>query len=828
MNKVFLLVFFFVLGLCETSISQEIIVRGKVTDAETGEGMPLVNIVIKATGKGTTTDFDGNYILRLTTRTDSILAFYFGYLNKMKPIDNWVSQTMDFQLKPDVSLLEEVTVFSGENPAFKFIRKVVENKERNDKRNLSYYHCETYNRHELSIDNLSEKFRNKKIMRKIVQIYDSLKIIAGDDGKPILPVFVSETISDFYYRTKPEKTKEEIKALKVTGVGFDEGSFVSQLLGSTFQEYNFYRNTLPILGKDFVSPIADGWDGFYKYELADSLFYKGNWCYKIEFKPKRKEDLAFTGTMWIADTSFAIKQIDVSAGKGNNINYIDKIKIQQELEPTSEGPWVPVKTRVLIDISEVGDQSPGMLAKFYTSNKNIETSNPKPLKFFDERLVTNEDASLKTEIYWDQNRHDSLTATEKSVIAIIDSVKNMPVVKTYIDIVNIAVNGYKRIGVIDIGPYLFLYSHNNIEGHRFRLGMRTNVNFSNSWILKGYLAYGTRDSRFKYSAGAAKILSRTPWTVVSFERKEDYEQVGVPTEFVDNNLFLAAINWGILRGPYYTRQNTFAFQTDISKGITEKIIFKTKTFEPHATFPFSFYENDSTKSREYNTSEITLETRLAKDELFIQRDLDRVSLGTKRWPVLTLRLTAGIKGVIKSDFDYQKVTLGLSHILKLGIWGRTHFDFTAGKVFSKVPFPLLEVHMGNESLYYTTRAFNLMNFFEFVSDNYVTLKYRHYFEGLFLNRIPLMKKLKWRFLTAGNIAYGGVSNKNLSLIPPRDVFGIATPRFYSLEEKPYVEIGYGIENIFKIFRIDAYHRLTHLDHPGVKRFGIKFSIQFIL
>ncbi|HEX8549190.1 MAG TPA: DUF5686 family protein, partial [Cytophagaceae bacterium] len=254
---------------------------------------------------------------------------------------------------------------------------------------------------------------------------------------------------------------------------------------------------------------------------------------------------------------------------------------------------------------------------------------------------------------------------------------------------------------------------------------------------------------------------------------------------------------------------------------------------PHITFPFAFYDHIETgdttsKLRTYNTTEITLETRLAKNEIFVQRDLDRISLGTKRLPVVTLRYTAGIKGVLRSDFNYQKITLNVSHILRWGVWGRTYYEVTAGKIFSRVPFPLLEVHLGNESYYYTNRAFNLMNFFEFISDNYATLKYRHYFEGLFFNRIPLVKKLKWRFLTAGNIAYGPVTNKNLELIPRQDIFGKQTPRFYSLSDTPYVEVGYGIENIFKIFRVDAYHRLTHLGNPGAKRFGVKFSVQFIL
>lgn len=814
-----------------SSLAQTVVVRGKVTDAETGDGMPLVNVVIKSSGKGTTTDFDGFYSLKLTAPVDSLIAFYVGYSEKTKPLKGWISQTVDFQLTPESSMLDEVTVILKENPAFPIMRQIIAHKQENDKKSLEAYNYESYTKNEISIDNISEKFRQKKVMKKIVQIFDSLKLIAGEDGKPLMPVFVSEALSDFYYRTNPIKTKELIHKSKVVGVGFDETSFVAQLVGSSFQEYNFYNNYINIVNKQFISPITDGWHGLYHYLLVDSAWFKGNWCYKIDFRPKQPQDLAFTGNMWIADSSFAIKQMDVTVGKSANLNYIEKIKIQQELVKTEYKAWLPLKTRVLIDVAEISDNSPGLLAKFYTSNKNFEINKPKEVKFFDELIEVAEDAKLSDEKFWDQNRHDSLTQTEKNVLLVIDSIRNMPVVKSYVEIVNIAVNGYKKVGLVDIGPYLFLYSRNNVEGNRFRLGFRTNIDFSKRWILIGYLAYGTMDNRFKYNASVSRIIFRKPWTIIGYERKEDYEQVGVPTEYIDNNLFLAAVQWGKLRGPYFTRQNIFSFQTTFRKDFTQKVTFKTKTFEPYHNYNFTYFENvvnlDTVFVQRYNTSEVTLETRYAKDELFVQRDLDRISLGTKKWPVFTFRYTMGIKGLFNSNYNYQKLFLGISHVLRLGIVGRLAYDLNGGKVFSRVPYPLLEVHMANQSPYYTFRAYNLMNYLEFVSDSYISLRLRHYFEGLFFNRIPLVKKLKWRLLATGNIVYGQVSKENHEHIHIRNTEK-NVPRFYTLERKPYVEVGYGIENIFKILRIDFFHRLTYLENVKAKPFGIKFSIQFTL
>ncbi len=814
--------------------AQTITISGKITDAETGEGMPLVNIVNKSSGKGTTTNFEGYYKLILTAPTDSLVSFYVGYKEKSKALKGFQNQVIDFQLQPDAEVMEEFTITAGENPAFWIIRKAVANKNIYDKRKLNCYEYESFTKNELHIDNLSEKFRKKKVFKKIVQIFDSLKVLAGEDGKPVLPVFVSESMSEYYYNKDPRKTKEVIKALKVIGVGFDADSPVNQLIGSSFQQYNFYMNWLTILNKEFISPIADGWNGYYNFTLQDSLMHLGRRCYKIDFRPKRPKDLAFKGTMWITDSTFALQQIDATISKESNINFIQKIKIQQELEPTALGPWLPTKTRVLINVEELNDAAPGVLAKFYVSNKNLVVNQPKPNNFFDILIDTEEDAKQKEDSYWTEHRHDTVTDTEKHVLKMIDSVRNLPVVRGYVDIVNIAVNGYKRFPFIDVGPFLYTYAYNAVEGNRFRLGGRSNINFSKKWLWRGYAAYGTKDDKLKYDISVSYIFSKKHWTFLTLERKMDYEQAGVQTEFLENNLFLSALQWGQLRGAYYTRQNIIAFQAEPKKDFTQKLFFKTKTFEPSKNFDFNYFNpnplgvvDTANRLRSFKTAELTFETRYAKDEIFVQSDLNRISLGTRRAPIYVLRYTQGIKGVFGSDFNYYKLNFTVSHIIRMGVLGRMYYETSVGKIFGNVPYPLLEVHMGNESFYYTQRAFNLMNYFEFVSDQYVSLKLRHYFEGLFFNRIPLINRLKWRFLATGNILYGAMRQENLDIIPPKDAVK-KIDAFYTLERKPYIEVGYGIENIFKVMRVDFFHRITYKENLGARDFGFKISAQFSL
>jgi len=398
-----------------TGFSQGYTITGRVVDAKTGDPVPFANIYLKGSNIGTTSDFVGYYTLQIQAPADSLVASYIGYITRTKYIKWGVGQVIDFQLVEQITKLQTIVFKSGENPAFPIMRKVVQNKKLNDKKELIAYEFESYNKIELDIDDLSEKFKNRRIFRKVKSVIDSVDQMTGEEGETILPIFISESISKFYFRNNPELQKEHIIKTKITGVGLDDGTYVSQLIGSTFQEYNFYQNWLNILTKEFVSPIAYGWRYYYDVYLIDSLYVGDYFCYRIDVYPKRDQDLAFNGTIWITKEHYALKQIDVYIDKNTNLNYIEKIKIQQELEPTVVGPWIPVKSRVLVNVEEVSERYPGLLAKFYTSNKNWVVNQPRETKFYNTTLEMEIDATESDEAYWELKRHDPLTPTEKKM-----------------------------------------------------------------------------------------------------------------------------------------------------------------------------------------------------------------------------------------------------------------------------------------------------------------------------------------------------------------------------------------------------------------------------
>lgn len=840
MKKLLPLLFLFLLISSTSSRAQRTLISGKVTDNETGDAVPFANVFFEGFSIGTVTDFDGFYKIETTKEVpDSLTVSYVGYGTEKVPIQVGKEQTVHIRLTPESEMLEEIEIVAGEyeNPAWPILREVMKHKAQNDKRKLSAYQYDSYNKIEIDVDNITEKFKKRKVVQKIIAVVDSIEQMVGQDGKPILPVFISESISEFYYRKEPKRNKEKILKTRIKGIGIEDGSIVSQLIGSTYQDYNFYENWMQFTDKDFISPIADSWKLFYDYRLIEEhVLVDSTLCARIEFQPKSPQDLAFVGTMWISEDDFALKQIDITIGKSANLNFIEKIKLQQNYARVIEEgdtAWLPAKTRLLIDVGEIRDGWAGMLAKVYSSNENFVINQPKPLKFFQEEVEVAEDYRLSDEAFWRENRHESLTEEERNVYRAVDTIQNLPVVRTYVEIANIFINGYKKIGKFDLGGYIYMYANNTIEGNRFQIKARTNADFSRKLQLFGSAAYGTRDERWKYSGGMTYLFARKPWTVVGVSHLDDIQQVAFFTEDFrnsDNHLFKAATRWGDLNNnrPFLHRETNLFAQTDIVRGLTQRISLRNQSFDPLFKFEYIDPDEPEVRRNRFTTTELSFETRISFREHYVFTDLDRVSLGSGDRPIFTFRYTLGLDDFLGSTIGYQKFDFRINHSFRLGLFGRTSYRLAAGYIPSRVPYPLLRSHLGNESVFYNEMSFNLMDYFEFVSDTYASLSLTHRFEGFLLNRIPLMRKLKWRSFVETNILFGSVRQENLDLIPQTDAAGVPIPRFGTLGAEPYVEVSYGIENILKFIRVQALHRLTYLSNPNTDRFGVKVSAVFRL
>ncbi|GEO06851.1 membrane protein [Adhaeribacter aerolatus] len=823
---IFLLSFTVVSALAQNQIS------GKVTDARTGEALPFVSIYIKNTTIGTSTDENGSYRIKLSNLPDSLTASFVGYKNQSKFVKKGVAnQVINFDLGLTSVSLNEILIRPEENPAIRIMRQVMAHKKKNDKRKLTAYQYEAYTRMQFQADNLLQKKGKISLRSAVTTLVDTQLFVTSQDGKKVMPFFISEGLSDYYYNRDPRKTKELVKATKVSGIGLQDGSLVSQVIGNSYQEYNFYQNWVSVLRKDFISPIADGWKGSYEYELEDSLFVGDNWCYKIKFNQKRAQDLAFNGYLWIDEETFAIRKIDAAISKSANINFVEGVHLVQEELPTEAGAWMPVKTRIHMKFVPLNETRPGILVDINTSAKGIKVNNPQKLSFFNEPIQIAPTAAANSESFWEANRHDSLSVADQRLYTVVDSIKNSPRMARFTKLATVLATGYLRVGKLSLGPYPYLYAHNDLEGHRFQGGFKTNIYFSKKWEFSGYAAYGTLDQKLKYGTNVRYIITRKHWSEVGFSRREDVQRVGFMSEKLAASPFLMGFSrFGDLRRPIFTKETSAYLQRDISRGVTQRITLSNREFQP--LYDFAFYnqgaDNQPVPTKNFTTTELSFLTRYANNEVKVTNDNDRISLGNGKWPVVSFKYTLGLKNFLGSTVDYQRVDAGITQTFVMGRLGKANYRLEAGKVFTPVPYPLLEMHLGNQTPFYYVQTFNLMNNFEFASDTYASMHYEQYFEGLLLNSLPLIKKLKWRLLATSNVLYGHLSKENLNLIVPNGSDNMAPDSFKSLNNGPYAEVGYGIENIFRVLRVDAIHRLTYLNDPAVKKFGLRVSFQFKL
>jgi len=797
-------------------------VRGKVTDATTGEPMPFVNVYFKGTTIGATSDLEGFYSIETKIGSDTLVASSVGYGVSGKHIIKGRYQEVNFVLIPNRIDLAEVVIRPGENPAEVILKKVIEKKPENTREKISYYQYEAYNKLQFDANNLSEKFMNRQIMKPFQFIFDYVDTSAIN-GKTYLPVFLSESLSDVYYRNSPTSSREVIKANRVSGIR-DES--LSQLMGDKVQQVNIYDNYLTLFFKNFVSPIANFGLISYRYYLVDSANIEGQWCYKLAFKPRRKQEYTFTGNMWIHDSTFAVRSIDMRIVHDANINYINDLVLQQEYRLIDGQYWMLSKEKMVLDFNVMerdSTKSVGFYGTKTTTYRNFVINQPKDNEFYNTpvSVMVDDNATEKTEEFWDTSRHEDLTRREEMVYEMVDTLKTLPVFNTWVDIIQMVATGYYVKGKMEWGPYMSLYSFNQLEGSRIRIGGRTSNDFSTRIMLDGYVAYGFLDQRLKYGGGFMYMADKNPRRVVGGSFKYDVEQLGQSQDAFREDFLLAGL---FRRNPSdklsMVEEYTGYYEHEWFTGFSNTFLMTQRSVWSTGRAPFAMDCEGGdclTYSDALLTTELTLKTRFAYKESYISGEFERVSLGAK-YPILEVNYTYGPPGILGSQFEFHRLQFGVKHWFNIMSLGWSKYSIETGKIWGNLPYPLLKIHPGNESYWFDESAFNLMNYYEFVSDQYFSFYYTHHFVGFFLNKIPLMRKLKWREVAQIKGVVGNVRKDNLEYSAfPDGTYTIG---------KPYFEAGLGVENIFRFLRVDAVWRLSYLDHPDIAKFGLMVSMRF--
>lgn len=811
-------------------------IKGTVIDKSTFEGVAYATVFFPGTPIGTTADADGNFTLEFDKMpaSDTLRIEAMGYTKFNKRLDpSMHSYELQVNLSLSTSSLNEVVVHAGEDPAVLLFKKVVKAKPYNNPDHTANYRCEAYNKLEVDIEQFNEKqFRRLPIpmIRKFSFIYKNVDSTSGE--RPFLPLYLTESLSDYYFQRSPKKQREFIKAAQVKGV---ENKSVTKYLGTAYQSINPYHNFIPVFDRRFVSPINDQGLVYYKYTIIDTQQRYGHNVIRMSYRPLRPGESCFTGEISIVDSVYDLQAVTMEISKDANINWVKQMTISQEYAPVNDELWFCVKDQFVTEFTApYGIKLPMAIGRKTTMYKNIVPDDELNKKVLDdprykEDVIVNDSARERGDAYWAVARHDTLNKNERAIYHMVDTLDSMKSFRHFKHFMYFVISGTEKIGPVELGPWYYLYSSNPVEGARFRFSMGTTPKLFKDIYLNGYVAYGIKDERFKYNLSGLWLLDRSPRMYLFGSYTQDLDIAG--NYYLDNNQVAGDNPFSsIARKPNvpwklaFRKEAHFEFYKQYFSGFSHEINFTHREYTPYAPLPSAgiFTGQHGEASDHVTSAEIGLKLRYAWKEKFLEGNYWRFSVGSK-YPIVNLEYDKGLKNIGGSSYDYDKLRLTISGDLKIAPFGLLTLSVFGGKYFGKLPYPLLEIHPGNEFYYYNPYAFSMMNRYEFISDQYAGIMLEHSIGGGIFNYIPLINKLKLRqFWTAKGII-GSLSDENKALNLNKGF------PFRTLDGNPYLELGTGIENILRIFRVDFVWRVTPKPQPGENQaqyFGIFGSVKF--
>jgi Family of unknown function (DUF5686)/CarboxypepD_reg-like domain len=815
--KLLLLLFMLAAGGVPLS-AQKMHITGFVKDLQNDEPVPFATIQLLRSGKGTLTDSAGYFSFAVSDFTPDTLSItsvgfkaYFSFIRSGRDTFRILAYL------DKASLSNEVVVRAKTgNRGLLVWKRIVKNKPINDRAKFDNFGYELYNKLEIDWNKFNrDKAKKIPFIKSFSFVFDN---VDTTETTPFLPVYLTETISDYYYQRSPKKFKEVIKAQKADGI---ENESMSKFLGGMYQNINVYNNFLPVFDKDYASPLSDNGDVYYNYKVADTQYMGGRRFYHLLFAPRHKGENAFEGDCWVDALNYAIQKITLKLPKEANINYVEQLSMIQEFAFINDSTWFLIKDKFVADFYLVGKKTLNFKGRKTTTYRNIHYNQPfitdtLALAKTKEEIIIMPNSRYQEKAYWQNNRHEKLSKNEESIYKMIDTLTNLPRFKKITNTLNFLATGYKNIGNVEIGPWYNWITANNWEGTRFRFDLGTNQGFSRKYYIHGYLAYGTGDKRIKGKAEIYNFLTRYPRNYFHLSYKNDidngqtyFDEIGT------DNIFALAVRKNRVPIKFMNIEEIkIEYFNEWKNGLSALLTFNNRNFTPLQNLPSKDYFTTKLGNA-LNNAEVTLKLRYAYLERFIESGFFRTSLGSD-FPIAELRISKGLSGVFKSSYDYTKMHLGLSDYVKLAPYGSLYFNVYGGKIFGTLPYMLLEIPPGNEIYYYNKYAFNLMNRFEFITDRYAGFTVEHNIgNGLFSYFGPT-RKLKWRQFWNAKGLVGGLTPENEALN-----FKGNYP-YSNLNSRLYLEIGTGVDNIFKLLRIDFVWRVApaHLPTSSIKNFGV--------
>jgi hypothetical protein len=819
--------FFVVLLMTAQLLLAQTKVSGVVVD-KTNQPIPFATIVFKKTNIGVVANEDGRFYIESPQKQTILVVSSAGFSEREIFLEDAISYNFKVKLN-EAESLNEVVVFAGKtskknNPALDILRKIWERKRKNGLYQFDQYQMEKYEKVEFDMNTIDSAFMKNKVFKGMEFVFkhvDTSKVT----GKTYLPIFINESLSDVYGDNRQKKVKEKLKANKTSG--FEGNQQILSFLKDLYSDYSIYNNHLTFFDKSFTSPLSKTGVDVYNYVLRDSAYIDNKKCYNILFYPRRKNELTFKGDFWVNDTTFAIKKINMAVTKSANINWIKDIYIEQEFEVMNDSVFLLTRDYMMSDFAlNKKENSKGIYGKRTTLYRNHEFNKVKPLAFYKEEVnfIDNE-VYQKSDEYWHENRFEKLNKDEAGVYKMLDTLQTVKKFKQMYNLVSILGSGYVEFKNFDYGPIFSSLGFNEVEGVRLRVGGRTYFGPNDPWRIQAFTAYGTDDHKFKYGLSGKWMVDKKNRIIISGGNRRDIEQIGASLtttndvmgrSFASSALFTTGSNGKLTN----INLSNIAVEIEPVKNLIFQLGISHRTLvSASPTFSLDYYTNASrtTIQSEVKQSEANIQIEYMPNRKTIGFGVER-DVVDNPYSRFFINYSHGFKGVLNSDFKYEKLQLYYKQPIIIGPLGRTNITMELGKTFGTIPLGLMSVIPGNQTYFTIENTFSNLNFYEFISDQYLTLKWDHNFNGRIFSRIPFMRKLNWREIIGIRGVYGSISNANRAI----NASGLA----YNAPENGYWEYSAGIGNIFKVFRIDFSWRGNYLNVPDATKFAIKGAFGF--
>ena len=859
MKRILFLLFLAVCCTALPALAQQVL-SGTVVDAKTGEKLPFVNVFYTG-GKGTRTDVDGRFTLRY--QQGKLRISFIGYKPETLPIKS-PQNNLIVRMEPLENSLSTAVVTGKKgkysrknNPAVELMKKVIAAKQQSDLHTHDYYSIDKYSKLTFAFNEVTDKVFEEGKFKRFPFLKEHVEV-CNETGKLILPISVDETVTQLIYRKHPKSEKSIILGQRSDGINelFNTGDIVNTMLKDCFTDVNIYEDEVRLLQYPFISPVSTrSAISFYRYFIIDTLMVNNrDKCIRVDFTPNNPQDFGFSGSLYImADSTYRVHKVDMGIPVRSDVNFVEDMRIIQEFHQLPTGEQVLVKDDMLVQLKIVK-----FLQKFQvkrsTEYRNFSFE-PLPDRTFKFKgtTMTNANAQMQDDVFWETHRSDSLTKSENSLDKLIQKLERVKgfrpvlwIAKAFIEnFVETSVNP-KHPSKVDIGPINTMLTHNFVDGFRMRVSAQTTANLHKHLFLKGYLAYGFKDQKFKgmgevtYSFNKKASLPREfPVNNLTFNYTRDVMSPSDKFMPTDKDNVFTSFKWTDVNHMMYYETYRLLWDREWANGVRFNIQARTSKDTPTAAL---FYQplrsgalsTDATKYQPYlRTYDLTLGIKFQPGVTWINTKQRRI-VANNDAPIISLNHTTGLYNFGATNYAYNFTEATAYKRVWLASWGKMDFTLKGGVQWNRVPFPLLIMPAANLSYIIEDNTFNLIDNMEFLNDRYASLMFSWDMNGKILNRIPLIRRLKWREYIGCNVLWGTLSSKNnpyltknqydprLLHFPGRfDAEGNFTPLSHVMDKKkPYVEVIVGIHNIFKIFHIEYVHRLNYIT-PDTQRWGIR-------